>query len=187
MSMSRERGGVEAGMMDEADARVHDLGSSPPSADVTEALLAVAQAARMVRQAMRHRLRAIGLDWPDAAVLLLLRWHGPLPRPRLTEVLGYPREMVTDLLDRLAWAGLIERAPAAPDGGVMRLALTSDGRRAAERADAAVVEIATPAVGSASTAEVTFIASLLAGLREVATARADPTEPPPGRDDPTTP
>jgi DNA-binding MarR family transcriptional regulator len=172
-------------MMDEADAQVHDLGFSPPAADVTEALLAVAQAARIVRQAMRQRLRAIGLDWPDAAVLLLLRWHGPLPRPRLTQVLGYPRELVTDLLDRLAWAGLIERAPAAPDGGVMRLALTSDGRRAAEQADAAVAEIAMRAFGSAAGVDVTFIASLLAGLREVATPRADPIEPPPGGGDPT--
>jgi DNA-binding MarR family transcriptional regulator len=174
-------------MMGEADAQLHDLGSSVPSADVTEALLAVAQAARMVRQAMRQRLRAIGLDWPDAAVLLLLRWHGPLPRPRLTQVLGYPRELVTDLLDRLAWAGLIERAPAAPDDGVMRLALTVDGRRAAEQADAAVVEIAMRAAGSAAGVDVTFVASLLAGLREVATPLADPMAPPPGRDDPTTP
>jgi DNA-binding MarR family transcriptional regulator len=172
--------------MDKPDARVQDLGSSAPSAHRTEALLTVAQAARMVRQAMRHRLRAIGLDWPDAAVLLLLRWHGLLPRPRLTQVLGYPREMVSDLLDRLAWAGLIERVHTAPDDGVMLLALTSDGSRAAERADAAVAEIATRAVGSASTTELTFIASLLAGLREVATPRADPTEPPFGRGDSTT-
>src|ERR1700712_2198234 len=73
-----------------------------------------------------------GMSLTQLRVLGVLRDR----RPRMADLargLGLDRSSVTGLIDRSQARGLVERVPEEGDGRVVRVALTADGLRTAER------------------------------------------------------
>ncbi len=65
-------------------------------------------------------------------------------RPRMADLakgLGLDRSSVTGLIDRAQQRGLVERVPEEGDGRVVRVALTEEGLRTAERMTARMSEL----------------------------------------------
>ena len=81
-----------------------------------------------------------GMSLTQLRVLGVLRDR----RPRMADLasgLGLDRSSVTGLVDRAQARGLVERVADEGDGRVVRVALTEDGRRTAERMTARMSEL----------------------------------------------
>jgi DNA-binding MarR family transcriptional regulator len=77
----------------------------PTHAAVSQAWVLVQQAAAMLQTAVDARRRSHGLNWSRAAVLAVLRTHGPQPMRSLARYLLMQTQSLTDLVDRLERAG----------------------------------------------------------------------------------
>jgi DNA-binding MarR family transcriptional regulator len=89
-------------------------------------LRAVALAEPLQRQlAARH-----GISLGDLHAVRVLARQGDVPISGFGAEIGVPRSTVTNLVDRLERAGLVERRPSATDGRVTLVALTRAGREA---------------------------------------------------------
>jgi DNA-binding MarR family transcriptional regulator len=89
-------------------------------------LRAVALAEPLQRQlAARH-----GISLGDLHAVRVLARQGEVPISGFGAEIGVPRSTVTNLVDRLERAGLVERRPSATDRRVTLVALTRAGREA---------------------------------------------------------
>lgn len=91
-------------------------------------LRAVALAEPLQRElAARH-----GISLGDLHAVRVLARQGEVPISRFGSEIGVPRSTVTNLVDRLERAGLVDRRPSATDRRVTLVALTRPGRAAVE-------------------------------------------------------
>lgn len=86
-----------------------------------------------------------GMSLTQLRVLGVLRDRTPRMADLATG-LGLDRSSVTGLIDRAQQRGLVERVPEEGDGRVVRVALTADGQRTAERMTARMSELLTDVV-----------------------------------------
>jgi|NGEPerStandDraft_6_1074524.scaffolds.fasta_scaffold48440_4 DNA-binding MarR family transcriptional regulator len=94
-------------------------------------LRAVALAEPLQRElAARH-----GVSLGDLHAVRVLARIGEAPMSRYGKELGVPRSTITNLVDRLERARLVERAPSATDRRVTLVRLAAAGRRAVEDTD----------------------------------------------------
>ena len=94
-------------------------------------LRAVALAEPLQRElAARH-----GVSLGDLYAVRVLARIGEAPMSRFGKELGVPRSTITNLVDRLERARLVERAPSATDRRVTLVRLATAGRRAVEDTD----------------------------------------------------
>lgn len=141
-------------------------------AAVSQAWVMVQQAAVMLQAAVDARLRSEGLNWSRAAVLAVLRTHGPQPMRSLARYLLMQTQSLTDLVDRLERAGLVERTRHPTDRRVVLVALTEAGTAAATVADTALAEVAATVFGTVTEPELAPLHALLSGMRDAAAAVA---------------
>jgi len=101
------------------------------------------------RRVLRAYLRAVALAEPLQRELAarhgisLADWHavrvlarrGEIPISSYGEELGVPRSTITNLVDRLERAGLVERLPGPTDRRVTLVRLAPAGRRVVEETD----------------------------------------------------
>lgn len=91
-------------------------------------------ATRAVQQRYRPLLEPLGLTYPQYLVMLVL-WEGDgLSVQDLGERLFLDAGTLSPLLRRLEAAGLVRRDRSDPDGRVVRLTLTPEGRALEARA-----------------------------------------------------
>jgi len=84
---------------------------------------------RRVAAFYQQILRPYGLQYPDYAVLSMLRFSGPTSPKNLNRYLAITAGGLTKSIDRLASAGLVRRMPDPDDGRGTLAALTPKGRR----------------------------------------------------------
>ena len=98
------------------------------------------------RRVLRAYLRAVALAEPlqaelaarhgvslaDLHALRVLARRGEIPMSAYGDELGIPRSTITNLVDRLERAGLVERRPDSADRRVTLVGLAEAGRLAAE-------------------------------------------------------
>lgn len=101
------------------------------------------------RRVLRAYLRAVALAEPlqqelaarhgvslgDLHAVRVLARIGEAPVSRYGKELGVPRSTITNLVDRLERAHLVERVPSATDRRVTLVRLAAAGRRAVEDTD----------------------------------------------------
>ena len=101
------------------------------------------------RRVLRAYLRAVALAEPlqrdlasrygvslaDLHAVRVLSRLGPSPVSRFGAELGLPRSTITNLVDRLERAGMVERMPTSADGRVRLVRLADGGQRAVEDTD----------------------------------------------------
>jgi len=93
-------------------------------------LRAVALAEPLQRElAARH-----GISLADLHAVRVLARQGEVPISRYGDELGVPRSTITNLVDRLERAGLVERLPGPTDRRVTLVRLAPAGQRAVEGA-----------------------------------------------------
>ena len=94
-------------------------------------LLALLHTAYVAQAAVESKLDAIGLSMAKLLALrALLDAGGELPLGQLAERLSCVKSNVTQLVDRLAAAGLVARKPDPDDRRTRLAALTAEGRKA---------------------------------------------------------
>jgi DNA-binding MarR family transcriptional regulator len=87
--------------------------------------------------------------------------------PKLTELaayLGLERSSVSGLVDRAVRRGLVSRVASADDGRAVRLSLTGEGHREAERGAAEIATLLAPMMGALTPAEQNRLGGLLQKL-----------------------
>lgn len=106
------------------------------SADGMAIVTSVVRVQQVVSQSIDELLRPLGLTFARFEVLMLLSFSraGALPLGKIGERLQVHPASVTNAVDRLETAGLVERRPNPGDGRSVLAAVTSDGRALAERA-----------------------------------------------------
>jgi DNA-binding MarR family transcriptional regulator len=110
----------------------------------------------------------------EALVLLTFSRSGALPLSKIGERLQVHPTSVTNIVDRLAKSGLVERKPNPDDGRGILAEITADGRDVVEKAtaDLTAAEFGLGALDAAQHR------SLFSTLRELRLAAGDFTETP---------
>ncbi|HUX72574.1 MAG TPA: MarR family transcriptional regulator [Steroidobacteraceae bacterium] len=86
--------------------------------------------ARAWRQALDHRLKHLGMSQASwLAIAVTAKAKAPLSQSELAAQLGVEGATIVAMIDRLAKAGLVVRAPSPTDRRVKRIALTDEGTR----------------------------------------------------------
>jgi DNA-binding MarR family transcriptional regulator len=106
--------------------RFRHLGTHIEGAPVGSLLL---QVVRAHAQLGTRLLRREGVVPPQEIVLLHLDEQGPVAQADLVHYLGRDRSTVTNTLQAMERAGLIERTPSPTDRRAMVVGLTEEGRR----------------------------------------------------------
>jgi DNA-binding MarR family transcriptional regulator len=119
-------------------------------------------------------LRPLGLNLSRFEVLLLLSFSraGALPIMRIRDLLMVHGSSVTYLADRLAEAGLVERAADPSDRRVSLVRLTDRGRRTIEDAARRLAEAGFGAFAGLDDGRLDALSDLLAELRRDADGSA---------------
>jgi MarR family transcriptional regulator, lower aerobic nicotinate degradation pathway regulator len=86
-------------------------------------------------------LRRVGVMAPHEIILLYIDEHGPQPQTGLVHYLGRDRSTVTNTLQAMERADLVQRVPSSTDRRAVIVDLTVAGRRAAPMARAAWAEL----------------------------------------------
>jgi DNA-binding MarR family transcriptional regulator len=138
------------------------------------AVTSLMRAHQLVLAEVDALVRPYGLTFAryEALVLLTFSRTGALPLSKIGERLQVHPTSVTNIVDRLAKAGLVERKPNPEDGRGVLAEITADGRDVVEKATADLMA-AEFGLG-ALTAE--QHRSLFATLRELRMAAGDFTE-----------
>lgn len=133
---------------------------------VMAAVTSLSRAHQIVIGRIDRALRPIGLTFARYEVLVLLTFsrRGTLPLGTIGERLQVHPASITNAIDRLERAGLVERRPHPTDGRAVIAAITDAGRDVVERATA-VLTRARFGMGSLSDADARAITELLRGLR----------------------
>jgi DNA-binding MarR family transcriptional regulator len=109
-------------------------------------------------------LGPLGLTYPQYLALLTLWEEDGLPLKTIGERLGLDSGTLTPLLRRMETAGLVTRLRDADDERLVRIHLTSKGKRIEARAAAFPQQIG--AAASCSAAELTALRKLMFRLRD---------------------
>jgi DNA-binding MarR family transcriptional regulator len=106
------------------------------------AATSIMRAQQIVLGAVDEALRPLGLTFArwEALVLLSFTKKGEFPLGRMGERLMVHPTSVTNTIDRLQEAGLVERVPHPTDGRTTLARITPKGRKLVARATAAVEE-----------------------------------------------
>lgn len=95
--------------------------------------------AHRIEQLMRHELAASRADTPQFALLTLVHLNEPVTPTRLVALMGVPAATLSDRLRELFELGHVRRQPNPDDGRSYVVTTTAAGRRAIDRAEAAVL------------------------------------------------
>jgi len=140
-----------------------------PAAAETDAALEIAdllgQVVRQLHHGTREALAPLGLSRAQSRVVRLLA-DGPLRMATIAERLAVVPRTVTDLVDGVEAAGLVERRPDPVDRRSIFVALTADGQRLLERLDVAWRESAEEAVRRLDPADRAVLLQLLRELTD---------------------
>jgi MarR family transcriptional regulator, organic hydroperoxide resistance regulator len=96
-----------------------------PARDIWELLLDVSMS--RVRARFLHTITELGLSFPQAHALKVLRPGHPIPMRELADGLHCDPSNITGIVDRLGDRGLVERGSAPGDRRAETLMLTQDG------------------------------------------------------------
>jgi DNA-binding MarR family transcriptional regulator len=119
--------------------------SAPVAAD-REASLEELRVALMALFGAQRRLRGRdariegGVSFAHYPLLSALAREGPMSAGQLAADAGLTPATVTQMLDALAGAGLVERSRSETDRRVVSTRLTDEGRRRVERKEAELIE-----------------------------------------------
>jgi DNA-binding MarR family transcriptional regulator len=119
--------------------------SAPVAAD-REASLEALRVALMALFGAQRRLRGRdariegGVSFAHYPLLSALAREGPMSAGQLAADAGLTPATVTQMLDALAGAGLVERSRSETDRRVVSTRLTDEGRRRVERKEAELIE-----------------------------------------------
>jgi len=158
-------------MPDQVDRLVAAWRRERPDLDVEplEVLSRVSRLARHLELARRAALEQLALPQWQFDVLTALRRAGPpyemTPGELMAETLVTSGTM-THRVDQMAMAGLVSRQPDPNDGRVVRVRLTSRGRKAVDGALGNLLERERALLGRLTAAERARLAGLLRALLE---------------------
>lgn len=148
------------------EARLRWVKEWPEAAESMAAATSIMRAQQIVLRAVDGALRPLGLTFAryEALVLLSFTRSGSLPLGKMGQRLMIHPTSVTNIIDRLAEAGLVERIPHPEDRRATLAHITDAGIELAARATKAVnaVEFG---VGSLSELEQGEIIDLIRNLR----------------------
>jgi MarR family transcriptional regulator, organic hydroperoxide resistance regulator len=96
-----------------------------PAREIWELLLEVSMS--RVRARFLHTITELGLSFPQAHALKVLRPGHPIPMRELADSLHCDPSNITGIIDRLGDRGLVERGSAPGDRRVKTLMLTEEG------------------------------------------------------------
>jgi DNA-binding MarR family transcriptional regulator len=104
------------------------------------AVTSIMRAERILMARLNERLLAFDLTFPryEALMLLLYTRRGELPLGKVSARLQVHRASVTNVVDKLAASGFVERVPHDGDRRAVLARITDAGRRTAEEATAAL-------------------------------------------------
>jgi DNA-binding MarR family transcriptional regulator len=94
----------------------------------------LARVALHLTRVQEESIRDLGLRYRDYTVLATLEKEGAkdgLPVSRLADLVLRPMGSITQIVDRLAKAGLVERIPDPRDRRMVLIAITAEGERVA--------------------------------------------------------
>ncbi len=130
------------------------------------AATSIMRAQQVVLAAVDGALRPFGLTFAryEGLVLLLHSREGVLPLGKMGQRLMIHPTSVTNIIDRLERQGLVRRLPHPTDGRTTLAELTDEGRSLAERATAAVNQVAFGLAGL-STADLRSLMRIIRKLR----------------------
>ncbi|MGY1772169.1 MarR family winged helix-turn-helix transcriptional regulator [Blastococcus sp. SYSU D00813] len=134
------------------------------TADPVAALDRLLEVTVLLGRDMAEGLAALGLTVPRATLLWHLRAHGPSTQRAIADGLGVTPRNVTGLVDGLADAGLVVRAPHPSDRRATLVSLTDRGSRLVADLGAGQAELAGQLLGGLDPDRLT---ALVAGLDEV--------------------
>jgi DNA-binding MarR family transcriptional regulator len=101
----------------------------------------IADAASMIRRAIDHRARDLGLTGPQWVMLMRIA-NGPgHTAAELCRAIGYDSGSMTRMLDRLVEQGLIRRDRSEEDRRIVRLSLTEAGNALRPRLSPIAIEV----------------------------------------------
>ncbi len=125
-----------------------------------EALESLVRTSFTVMALLSQVAAAHDMSLTQLRVLAILRDR----EPKLTELaayLGLESSSVSGLVDRAVRRGLVSRVASADDARAVRLSLTGEGRREAERGTAEIATLLAPMLGALSPAERNRLGGLL--------------------------
>ncbi len=140
----------------------------------------LSQVVRQLHRRTSEALAPLGLSRAQARVIRLLA-HGPLRMAAIAERLSVVPRTVTDLVDDVEAAGLVERRPDPGDRRSSLVALTADGQLLLDRLEVARRESAEQVFGQLGPADRALLLRLLVSLTGEATGEPAPgARPGPG-------
>jgi len=109
-------------------------------ADGMAAVTSVMRAQQVYQQRVDEVLKPFALTFARYELLMLLHFssRGSMPLKKASERLQVHPTSITNAVDRLEAAGLVERLPHPTDGRSSLIAVTEEGRRLALKATAAL-------------------------------------------------
>jgi DNA-binding MarR family transcriptional regulator len=112
----------------------------PEAADGMAAVTSVMRAQQIMQARVDQVLRPLGLTFARYELLMLLHFsrRGSLPVNKASRRLQVHPTSVTNAVDRLEAAGLVERLPHPTDGRATLVQITGSGRETGLRATAAL-------------------------------------------------
>jgi len=121
----------------------------------------VFELARRVRRITTERLDMPGLTPGRLRALKLLDQHGPIRMGELAELLGVAPRSVTDVIDDLHRADLVNRLPDPDDRRAILVGATDKGRRLLRKAEQTRAEVVEELFGSLSSTQLRELKTLL--------------------------
>jgi DNA-binding MarR family transcriptional regulator len=97
-------------------------------------LLAYLRAVALAEPVQRELAARHGISLADLYAVRVLARQGEVPISRYGDELGVPRSTITNLVDRLERAGLVERLPSPTDRRITLVRLAPAGQKAVEGA-----------------------------------------------------
>ncbi len=125
--------------IDEA-RRQWDRHWGPGQVPAMAAVTSIMRAEQVLMARLNEQLRPFDLTFPryEALMLLLYTRQGELPLGKISDRLQVHRASVTNVVDKLAASGYVERVPHGGDRRAVLARMTEAGRAAAEAATAAL-------------------------------------------------
>lgn len=113
-------------------------GEKPEVYDAMRAVTSIMRAHQILLAELDALLRPFGITFSRYETLVLLSYsqHGALPLSKIGERLQVHATSVTNVIDRLAGAGLVRREPNPRDGRGVLAVITEDGRAVVKEATA---------------------------------------------------